>query len=123
MKTDKKTEITVQARIHAPLEVVWECWTEPEHIVNWNQASADWHTTHAVNDLQPGGLFLSRMEAKDGSMGFDFSGVHENVTLHEKIDSVLGDDRRMSVRFSAVGSATDVVETFEAEETQDIKLQ
>lgn len=75
MNTNKKTEITVSVIVNAPLQKVWQFWTLPEHIKQWNFASDDWHTPKAENDLQVGGKFLSRMEAKDGSFGFDFWGV------------------------------------------------
>ncbi|HMV27725.1 MAG TPA: SRPBCC domain-containing protein, partial [bacterium] len=68
------TQVTIEATIQASLEKVWSVWTSPEHIVKWNAASDDWHTTKAENDLRVGGRFLSRMEAKDGSFGFDFTG-------------------------------------------------
>jgi uncharacterized protein YndB with AHSA1/START domain len=68
--------ITIAATINAPLATVWKCYTTPEDIVQWNAASPDWHTTHAENDLRPGGRFLSRMEAKDGSFGFDFGSIY-----------------------------------------------
>ena len=71
MEQLEKIQITVQTTINAPVEKVWKLWTSPEHITKWNNASEDWHTPYAENDLQPGGKFLSRMEAKDGSMGFD----------------------------------------------------
>ena len=80
MATSDKTVITVDATIIAPIEKVWEHWTHPKHIMQWNNASDDWHTPKAENDLQVGGKFQSRMEAKDGSMGFDFIGVYTIVS-------------------------------------------
>lgn len=79
MGTGYKQTITVQNTINAPIEKVWQLWTDPKHIMEWNHASDDWHTPHAENDLRPGGKFLSRMEAKDGSFGFDFGGVYDAV--------------------------------------------
>ncbi|HQW93764.1 MAG TPA: SRPBCC domain-containing protein, partial [Ferruginibacter sp.] len=76
MSKAEKTSITVETIVQAPVEKVWECWTKPEHITGWNNASDDWHTPRAENDLRVGGKFLSRMEARDGSMGFDFGGVY-----------------------------------------------
>src|SRR3954468_963380 len=83
METSKK--ITVETTVQAPVEKVWKYWTETTHITNWNSASDDWHTPYAENDLRVGGKFLSRMEAKDGSFGFDFGGIYDDVILHEVI--------------------------------------
>jgi uncharacterized protein YndB with AHSA1/START domain len=123
MEAKQKTLLTVEAVINAPLEKVWEYWTNPEHIVHWSYASDDWHTTKAENNLAAGGRFSSRMEAKDGSMGFDFWGVHDAVKMHECIDSTLGDERKMSVLFSASGNETKVVESFEAETENPVEMQ
>ena len=119
----EKHIITVSAEINAPLETVWNCWTSPEDIVKWNHASDDWHTTRSVNDLRPGGRFESRMEAKDGSFGFDFSGTYTHVKLQERIEYTLDDDRKVTVTFAGLGSATQVVETFEAESENTVELQ
>jgi len=115
MESKEKTKITVQAIINAPVEKVWKCWTTPDDIIKWNNASPDWHTTHAMNDLRTGGKFSSRMEAKDESMGFDFSGVYKKVILHKQIDYTLDDDREVSITFSLADGKTEIVETFEAE--------
>ena len=77
METNSKTNITVETTVNAPVEKAWEYFTKPEHITKWSFASDDWHTTKAENDLRVGGKFLSRMEAKDGSFGFDFGGVYD----------------------------------------------
>jgi len=116
-------KITVTALINAPAEKVWSRWTEPSHIVNWNHASADWHTPTAVNDLQPGGRFCFRMAAKDGSVAFDFEGTYSTVQPHRQIDYTIADGRRVSVLFEAAGSATRVTETFEAENIHSAELQ
>ncbi len=115
--------VTVTAKIGSPIVKVWECWTEPAHIIHWNNASADWHTPHAENDLRTGGRFLSRMEAKDGSMGFDFSGIYDEVILHQKIAYTMEDDRKVTVTFNADGNNTDIIETFEAEQVNPVELQ
>ena len=120
---NQATTITVESTVNAPIEKVWQCWTSPEHITKWNNASDDWHTPHAENDLRVGGKFLSRMEAKDGSFGFDFGGVYSDVKPHELIAYTLEDGRKVSIRFSAMGKETKVVETFEAENTNSIELQ
>lgn len=122
METANQT-ITVEATIHAPVEKVWQYWSAPEHITKWNQASDDWHSPHAENDLRTGGKFSTRMEAKDGSFGFDFGGVYDEVKEHEIIDYTMGDGRKVSVRFSGTGNQTKVVETFDAENTHPVDMQ
>lgn len=123
MATQEKTVITVESIINAPIGKVWECWTKPEHITKWNNASDDWHTPHAENDLRAGGSFVSRMEAKDGSMGFDFGGVYDAVIPNEYIEYTIGDGRKVKVTFSAQGDSTSVVESFEAENMNSVELQ
>ncbi|MCE1164653.1 MAG: SRPBCC domain-containing protein [Bacteroidetes bacterium] len=90
-------KITISANISAPLEKVWDYWTSPKHIIKWNNASDDWNTPHAQNDLRAGGKFLAKMESKDGSMGFDFEGVYTRVRNHQLIEYMLVDGRRVSV--------------------------
>ncbi|MFD1139030.1 SRPBCC family protein [Paenibacillus shunpengii] len=123
MGTSNGTKITVQAVIQAPMEKVWSCWTEPAHIMKWNQASEDWHVPNAENDLRTGGKFLTRMEAKDGSMGFDFAGVYDEVKTHELISYTLGDGRQVEITFMEQGSETKVVETFDPESTNPVEFQ
>ncbi len=123
MTTLEKTVITVGAEINAPVEKVWEFWTDPKHIVRWNNASDDWHTPKAENDLRVGGKFLSRMEAKDGSMGFDFIGVYSKVEPLRQIEYTLEDDRTVQISFAADGDKTTVTETFEAEQENTLELQ
>lgn len=120
---ENKTTITVEAAIAAPLEKVWQYWTEPQHIIQWNNASEDWHTPHAENDLKEGGRFMSKMEAKDGSFGFDFGGTYTLVETNKQIEYTLDDDRKVSIHFISKGNATTVVETFEAENMNSIELQ
>ena len=123
METQEKKVITVQNTVNAPVEKVWEYWTKPEHITKWNNASDDWHTPWAKADLREGGSFTARMEAKDGSMGFDFGGVYDDVRINELIDFTMGDGRKVSVNFSGKGNETKIVETFEAEDTHSIEMQ
>lgn len=123
METAKRTKITVQTTIQAPVQKVWELWTSPEHIKQWNSASEDWHTPFSENDLRVGGKFTSRMEARDGSFGFDFGGVYDEVILHKRIAYTLGDDRKVSIDFTENGGQTTVVETFDAEDTHSIEMQ
>ncbi len=122
METYDKT-ITVETTINAPIEKVWECWKQPEHITKWNNASDDWFTPHAENDLRQGGKFVYRMEAKDGSMGFDFSGVYDVVKNNEYIEYTIGDGRKVKVNFSTEGNATKVTEAFEAETVNSSETQ
>lgn len=123
MKTIEKTKLTVQVTVHAPIEKVWNLWTDPKHITGWNNASDDWHTPKAENDLRVGGKFLSRMEAKDGSFGFDFSGTYTNVKPLKKIEYTLEDDRNVQISFAAEGDKTIVTEIFEAEQENSEELQ
>jgi uncharacterized protein YndB with AHSA1/START domain len=123
METANKTQITVECTVKAPVEKTWNYWTAPEHITKWNSASDDWHTPRAENDLREGGKFTARMEAKDGSMGFDFGGVYDEVKKHQRIAYTLGDDRRVIVDFSGSGNETRVVETFDAENTNSVEVQ
>jgi uncharacterized protein YndB with AHSA1/START domain len=123
MATIEKTVITVGTEINAPVEKVWKLWTDPKHIVNWNNALDDWHTPKAENDLRVGGKFLSRMEAKDGSMGFDFIGVYSKVEPLRQIEYTLEDDRRVQICFAAEGNKTTVTETFDAEQENTMELQ
>ncbi|RNB53893.1 SRPBCC family protein [Brevibacillus gelatini] len=123
MGTGKPKRATVQAVIQAPVEKVWEYWTEPEHITKWNQASDDWHAPRAENDLRVGGKFVTRMEAKDGSMGFDFGGTYDVVKLHEEIAYTMGDGRKVEITFIARGNETEVVETFDAEDIHPVEYQ
>jgi uncharacterized protein YndB with AHSA1/START domain len=118
-----QTTITIEATINAPVEKIWKYWTVPDHIVKWNNASDDWHTPFAENDLTVGGKFLSRMEARDGSFGFDFGGVYDEVKLNELIAYTLGDGRSVKIIFSPMGGNTKIVETFEAENENPIEMQ
>ena len=124
METQEKTKvITVESTINAPVEKVWEYWTKPEHITKWNNASDDWHTPRAENDLRVGGSFVTRMEAKDGSFGFDFGGVYDAVRKNEYIEYTMGDGRKVKITFSSQGTKTKVVEAFDAESENSIDMQ
>ena len=123
METANKTKITIETTVQAPVDKVWQYWSAPEHITKWNNASPDWHSPHSENDLRTGGKFSTRMEAKDGSMGFDFGGVYDDVRQNELIEFTMGDGRRVSVKFNGTGNETKIVETFEAEETNSIEMQ
>jgi uncharacterized protein YndB with AHSA1/START domain len=117
------TRIIVDATINAPVEKVWSHWTMPIHILKWNAASDDWQTTYSENEVRPGGKFVTRMESRDGSMGFDFGGQYSKVEPLKEIESVLEDGRYMQVIFTANGTETTVKEIFEAENENPIEMQ
>lgn len=121
--TSKTTTVTISANVQAPVAKVWRCWTEPQNITRWNNASDDWHTPRAENDLRVGGTFLSRMEAKDGSMGFDFNGTYTDVQEHERIAYTLEDGRKVEITFEPAGNETRVTETFDADPSHSVEMQ
>lgn len=121
--TIKSDLIKVETVVNAAVEKVWEYWTDPKHIVKWNNASEDWHTTEAKNDLKIGGKFTSRMEAKDGSFGFDFGGVYTEVRLYEAISYVLGDGRKVEINFINEENKTKIIENFEGENENPLEYQ
>ena len=123
MQTTTKPTITIQTNVKAPVLKVWNYWTKPEHIIKWNQASDDWHTTRAENDLRVGGRFLARMEAKDGSFGFDFGGIYDEVKENEYIEYTIGDGIKVKIIFTSQNDKTEIVETFEAENTNSLEMQ
>jgi uncharacterized protein YndB with AHSA1/START domain len=123
MNQINKTPITVEASINSKIDKVWECWISPRHITQWNNASEDWHTTRAENDLRPGGKFLSRMESKDGTMGFDFEGIYDKIVPEKLIEYTMLDGRNVRVVFSQEGSRTTVEETFDPESTNSPEMQ
>jgi uncharacterized protein YndB with AHSA1/START domain len=120
---NNQSTITVQNTVNAPAEKVWTLWTDPAHITKWAAPSDDWHTTRAENDLRTGGKFLSRMEAKDGSFGFDFGGAYDDVKTNELIDYTLEDGRKVTIAFSSEGESTKIVQTFEPESENPIEMQ
>ncbi|MGB7068216.1 MAG: SRPBCC family protein [Pyrinomonadaceae bacterium] len=120
---NNESAITIENTVNAPVEAVWNFWTKPEHITKWNSASDDWHTPIAENDLRVGGKFLSRMEARDGSFGFDFAGVYTEVITNELIDYTMSDDRQVRVAFETAGNSTKIVSTFEPESENSIEMQ
>ncbi|MBS1771435.1 MAG: SRPBCC family protein [Bacteroidetes bacterium] len=119
----EKVNITVATTVNAPVEKVWDCFNAPHHIVKWGSPSPDWHTTKAENDIRTGGNFLYRMEAKDGSFGFDFGGVYDSVIPNEHIAYTMGDGRKVDIRFTQNGNAVTLTETFEAENENPIEQQ
>lgn len=123
METKNFTKIAINAEVNAPIETVWRSWSEPAHIVKWNQASEDWHAPRATNDLRTGGKFNTRMEAKDGSFGFDFEGEYTNVEEHKVIEYVLGDGRTVKTTFAEKDGTTEIESIFDAEDQNSIEMQ
>ncbi|AKD04964.1 SRPBCC family protein [Pontibacter korlensis] len=123
MEVENRTAITIKTTVAAPIAKVWKCWSDPQHITNWAFASDEWHAPYADNDLKEGGKFQTTMAAKDGSMSFDFEGVYTSIKDHELIEYTILDGRKVSVAFTDNGSTTDIVETFEAEDTLPLEMQ
>jgi uncharacterized protein YndB with AHSA1/START domain len=120
---ESKEKITIEATINASIEHIWELWTTPEHIKNWNFASEDWCCPNVVNELRDEGEFNWRMEAKDGSLGFDFTGTYQQIKVNELITFKMSDDRTVSIDFLIERESIRIVESFEAEGTNSIELQ
>ena len=115
-------KVTIETTVKAPLNKVWSAWTSPEDIKQWNAASDDWHTTQSSVDLREGGAFSSRMEAKDGSFGFDFAGIYTKVVTNELLEFTFG-DRAAKVEFLNGENGVLVRETFDAETEHPIEMQ
>lgn len=116
-------KITVETTISADIKNVWDYYTLPEHITKWNFASDDWQCPSAENDLRVGGKFKNRMEAKNGSFGFDFEGVYDEVVVHKKISYTLPDSRQVTTNFENLGVKTKVITTFDAEKENSVEMQ
>jgi uncharacterized protein YndB with AHSA1/START domain len=115
--------IQIESLILAPVEVVWQYFTDPEHIVHWNNASPDWHTPKAENNLHVGGKFSYIMAAKDESFSFDFWGIYDIVEENKRLNYTLGDGRKVSVEFSSMGDDTLIIEIFEPESQNPTDIQ
>lgn len=115
--------ITVAVTVNAPIATAWAAFTEPKHMTQWNFAIPEWHCPRAENDLRTGGTFIARMEARDGSMGFDFGGVYTDVQHHRVIAYTMGDGRTVRVEFAASGNTTTVTETFDPETLNPREMQ
>jgi len=123
MKTMEKTHIRIGVNIKAPIDKVWDYWNDPKHIVKWATGSFDWHTTKAENDLTAGGRFLSHMEAKDGSEGFDFVGKYTKIEKNRLIEYTIDDGREVQTKFGSDGKTTTITQTFEPEQLNSVELQ
>ena len=119
----EKEKITVSATIDAGIEKVWKYWTEPRHITNWNTATDEWHTPKAENDLKEGGRFVYRMEAKDGSFGFDFGGEYTEIREKELLAYKLDDGRKAKVSFEEKDEKVTLTEEFEVEDQNPVEMQ
>lgn len=117
------SQLTVEANIQADIQTVWSAYTAPEHITKWNFATDDWQCPHAENDLRVGGRYLARMEAKDGSFGFDFEATYDEVSTVSKLVYTMTDGRKCSVTFSYENNQTKVVTTFDAESENPPEMQ
>lgn len=120
MKTEK---IKISSTIGSGIEKVWECWVLPEHITQWNFASDDWCCPKAENDLRVGGRYLARMEAKDGSFGFDFEAIYDEVEPMKKISYVMTDGRRAITNFESLGNEVKLTTEFDSEDQNPIDMQ
>ncbi len=117
------TRITISALVNKPVADVWNTWTDPNHIMQWNAASDDWHCPKATNDLRTGGKFSSTMAARDGSFSFDFEGVYDDVQPHQRIAYTMADGRTCEILFTAENGGTRVVEAFDAESQNPVEMQ
>jgi len=115
-------KIIVEAIVIAPIGTVWDTYTTPDDIKQWNAASDDWHTTKAEVDLRVGGVFSSRMEAKDGSLGFDFAGIYTTIIDQTLIEYSFG-DRTARVEFHPTSAGVIVRVTFDRETTHSLEQQ
>jgi len=116
-------KITIETVVHADLEKTWKAWNTPADIMRWNAASDDWHTPRSSVDLRTGGKFSARMEARDGSMGFDFEGTYTNVIDKKLIEYSMDDGRTVSITFEAITGGVKVTETFDADNTHSAEMQ
>lgn len=117
------TKIKIEALVSADVNKVWNYYNSPEHITKWNFASDDWHCPNAENDLRVGGKLKSRMEAKDGSFGFDFEAVYDDVIEHEKIAYKLNDGREVETLFENLDDKIKITTTFDAETQNPVEMQ
>jgi uncharacterized protein YndB with AHSA1/START domain len=121
------SKITIEAIVEADLERTWEAYTHPRHITQWNFADSSWHCPRAENDLRVGGKYTARMEAKDGSFGFDFEGIYNNVELNKELSyhlgAALGEGREVTTLFEPQVESTLVTTTFDPENENPVEMQ
>lgn len=117
------TKITIESTVGVDKNKAWEYYTKPEHITKWNFASDDWHCPKAENDMRAGGKYVSRMEAKDGSWGFDFEAVYDEVLDNDSFVYTIADGRKVAVSFEGTGDETKVIVIFEAEDQNPVEMQ
>ena len=117
------TQVTIEAVVMAPIDKVWSYWTEPLHITKWNFASDDWCCPKAENDLKPGGQYKVRMEAKDGSFGFDLEGVYDEILIPNKLSHTMNDGRKVSTSFETIDMKVKVITIFDADSQNAVEMQ
>lgn len=117
------TRITVKAATSVPVAKVWKAWNTPTDIMQWNVPDPSWHTISSINDLRVGGKFKNRMEAKDGSFGFDFEGIYDSIEPHKEITYTMGDGRKATTIFAEQDGKTTIQTTFDAETENDPEFQ
>jgi len=118
-----KTPLVAETIVNAPIEKVWDLWTNPLHIPNWNNTSAEWHTPHVENDLRAGGKLFLRMELKDGSKGFDYICIYDDVETYKRIVHTTSDNRKTTVLFEATDTGIKLTEIFEPEDKTPLDIQ
>lgn len=119
----EQTKITVEATVNAPVEKVWQAWNNPTDIMKWNTPDPSWHTPRSENDLRLNGKFKNRMEAKDGSFGFDFEGTYDKVDLHKEIAYTMPDGRTATTLFADKDGKTTLTTTFDPETVHGPEFQ
>ncbi len=117
------TSISIETTVDVPMATAWKIWNDPAHIMQWNSAHPSWHSPRSENDLRVGGKFNHRMEARDGSFGFDFAGTYDKVELHKEISYTLGDGRKATTLFAEQNGKTAIATTFDAESENDPEFQ
>ncbi|MCX6130716.1 MAG: SRPBCC family protein [Proteobacteria bacterium] len=117
------SKITIEAQVAAPVQKVWSFFTEPKHITQWNFADPSWQCPWVTNDLKLGGQYTARMEAKDGSFGFEFSAIYEHIILEKKISYKMSDGRKVTTEFQYLGDHTKIITIFDAEKENPEAMQ
>ncbi len=116
-------KITIKTQVKGNVQQVWNAYTNPQHIINWNFATPEWHCPAATNDLRIGGEYFTQMEAKDGSFGFDFKAIYKELTLEQSFVYVLEDGREVGVTFTPQGDTTEIIIVFDPESQNPIEMQ